>query len=144
MSQQTAIIVLPSGDPSAIGDSSEYTLPNINLHLEREAHYECALIDVSFGNPGITNNSVYILLDFLEYSYIGSNQFQVLYKTEPMIFDQATKPLYYEKEKGTIIQWHKVTNNNINSIKVTIEQSTGEPIDNSQFSTITILIRRIE
>lgn len=138
------IIVLPSGDPSSIGDNSEWILPNLNLELEDDGEYECALIDISFGNPGMTNNSVYVFLDFLDYSFIGTNQFQVLYKTEPMTTDPGMKPLFYEKETGSIIQWHKVAKKNISSVKVTVQQSTGDPIDIGFFTTLTIVIRRVE
>jgi hypothetical protein len=137
------IIVLPSGDQSATGSASEFTLNNVNLGLDPDGDYMCALVDVSFGNPGPTNNSVYILVDFLDYSFIGGDQFPLLYKTQPMIDDAGQKPLYYEKELGTIHQWHHISNNSINNIKVTIEQSTGEPINESFFSTLTIVIKRI-
>jgi hypothetical protein len=137
------IVVLPSGDPSAIGDAGNWILPNINLELDPQGEYEAALIDISFGNPGVTFNSVYVFLDFLDYSFIGSNQYQVLYKTAPMTWEPSAVPFYYEKETGTIHQWHKIIKKSINSVKCTVQQSTGDPVNTGYFTTITLAIRRI-
>lgn len=138
------IITLPSGDQNAIGDASNFTIPMPQpINLPHEGLYEVALIDVSFTNPGKTQNSVYILCDLVDYSIVGSTKVQILYKTEPMIDTDAALPIYYMKEDGSLVQWRKIYKNSFNSINVRIQESTGAPIPNTYFSTVTIVIKRI-
>jgi hypothetical protein len=138
------IITLPSGDVNAIGDASNYsiTLPQ-PINLNHSGLYEVALIDVSFSNPGNTQNSVYILCDLVDYSVVGSSKVQILYKTEPMLETTTSKSIYYMKEDGSLVQWRKLYKNSFNSINVRLQESTGTPIPNTHFSTVTIVIKRV-
>ena len=138
------IITLPSGDPNSIGNAGNYTIPMPQpVNLEHNAYYEVALVDVSFSNPGNTQNSVYILCDLVDYSIVGSSKVQILYKTEPLLQTTTALPIYYMKEEGSLVQWRKIYKNSFNSINVRIQQSTGAPIPNTYFSTLTIAIKRV-
>ncbi len=146
MDSNQLIITLPSGDSKTIGNASHYTVPlSGGVDLDHKGIYECALIDVSFPNSGVTNNSYYIFMDILEYSYVGSRKLQILYKTEPSQISAVDKPMIYMKEEGSLIQWRPLAIRNFNSITVTIQESNGTPIPISSvlFSTVTICIRRI-
>lgn len=126
------ILVLPAGDVSAIGNNADYTIPNINLSLDPKGVYEASLIDCSFPNPGSTNNSVFISVDFLDNQLIGNNYFPILYKTQPMTqpvdSNEDSTKIHYEKELGSIQQWRRLTKTFIDNIRVRIYQSDGTNI----------------
>ena len=139
------ILTLPSGDVNAIGDASNYTIPLPQpINLPYEGFFECALVDISFSNPG-GNNSVFILCDLVDYSIVGSSKVQILYKTEPMKQTPTALPIFYYNEVGSVVQWRKLYKNSFNSINVRIQQSTGVPIPNTatDFATLTIAIKRV-
>ena len=136
------ILALPSGDPNASGTASDFTIFGVDLSLDPEGSYECALIDCSFPNPYQgTPVSVFILVDFIEYQFVGSNKLQVLYKTSPI--SSFSQTLYYEKEQGTIVQWRQLQKHDINNVRVQVQTSTGASVPNSGFSIITLAIRRV-
>lgn len=141
------ILVLPSGDPSAIGTPSDFTIQNINLSLDPKGVYQASLIDVSFANPGASLNSVFVSVDFLENQLVGNKYYPILYKTAPMTTpidnnDPATK-VHYEKEVGTIQQWRQVQKTFIDNIRVQINQSTGTPVPHTSYSMVQLMIQRI-
>jgi len=138
------IITLPSGDPNSTGNAANFTVPMPQpINLDPRGKYEAALIDVSFSNSGNTGNSVFILCDLVDFSIVGSSKVQILYKTEPMIQTTTALPVYYMKEEGSLVQWRPLYKNSFNSINVKIQQSTGVPIPLTNFSTLTIVIKRI-
>jgi hypothetical protein len=143
------IITLPSGDVNASGNAGDYTIYGIDLQLEPDGVYECALIDASFPNPknGIAPITCFVFLDFLEYAILGSNRYQLLYKTQPITESQGILPVYYEKETGTIQQWRQVQKKDINSVRVQIQTSTGVNVSTlgppATFSIVQVSIKRI-
>ncbi len=143
------ILTLPSGDVNASGNAGDYTIFGVDLQLEPDGVYECALVDCSFPNPktGTSPITCFVFLDFLEYAVLGSNRFQVLYKTQPINTSQGTLPVYYEKEIGTIQQWRQVQRKDINSVRVQIQTSTGQNVATvgpaNTFSIVQVCIRRI-
>jgi hypothetical protein len=138
------ILTLPSGDVNALGNAGNYIIPLAQpVNLDHSGLYEVALIDISFSNPGNTQNSVYVLCDLVDYSVVGSTKVQILYKTEPMLQTTTGLPIYYMKEDGSLVQWRKLYKNSFNSINIRIQESTGTPIPNTHFSTVTIVIKRI-
>lgn len=138
------ILTLPSGDPNASGNASDFTIYGIDLSLENEGVYECALIDCSFPNPNTTSTptTCFITMDLVEYTIVGSNRVQLLYKTQPIKETNLTLPVYYEKEIGTIQQWRKIQKHDINSIRVQIQTSNGNTMGTG-YSIIQIAIRRV-
>ena len=143
MDTKYTLLTLPSGDPTATGTAGDYTLNIPILQLDSDGEYEIALVDVSFPNPGATGNSVYILCDLCDYSTVGSTKTDLLYKTEPMNTSAGSLPLYYLKETSSIIQWRYMSKYNINNVHVRIQESTGTPVPNVGFSTLTVAIRRV-
>lgn len=143
------ILTLPSGDVNASGNAGDFTIYGVDLQLEQEGEYECALVDCSFPNPQTTSVPItcFIFLDFLEYGVVGSNRTQILYKTQPVASTQTTLKVYYEKELGTIQQWRKVQRKDINSIRVQIQTSTGANVatlgPSNTFSIVQVCIRRV-
>ncbi len=119
------------------------------ISLEADGVYECALVDCSFPNPKNTAEAVscFVFMDFLDYAIVDSNRSQLLYKTQPITASQSTTPVYYEKEIGTIQQWHRIQRKDINSIRVQIQTSTGKNVSTvgpaNTFSIVQVCIRRI-
>lgn len=143
------ILTLPSGDVNASGNAGDFTIFGVDLQLEPDGVYECALVDCSFPNPknGTSPITCFVFLDFLEYAVLGSNRFQLLYKTQPINTSQGTLPVYYEKETGTIQQWRQVQRKDISSVRVQIQTSTGQNVATvgppNTFSIVQVCIRRI-
>lgn len=139
-------LILGSGDLNASGTASDFTIYSVDLSLDPEGQYVCALIDASFPNPVITTTapkSCFIQVDFIEYQIVGSNKFQLLYKTAPITVSSTTNPLYYEKEVGNLIPWRAVENKHIFNIRVQITASDGSAIPNTNFSIIQLVIKRV-
>jgi len=141
------ILLLGSGDAAATGTASDFTLYGVDLSLDPSGLYVCSLIDASFPNP-VTNianpKSCFIQVDIIEYQYVGSDKFQLLYKTQPITTSNTTLPIYYEKETGTIIPWRGVEQKHIFNIRVQITASDGTPIPNTGYSIIQLMIKRVE
>lgn len=141
------ILILGSGDVNATGTAGEFTVPVSGLKLDPKGEYYAALIDVSFSNPGATNNSIFVTCDLVENQRIGQNYSPILYKTKPMIVERdptkTTTLVYYEKENPTL-QWRKVERHQtINNIRITISESDGTPIPNDKFSLVQLMIKRL-
>ena len=139
-------LILGSGDPNSTGSASDFTIFSVDLSLDGNGSYICALIDASFPNPvtvSTSPKSVFIQVDFIEYQIVGSNKFQLLYKTAPITQTLTALPLYYEKEMGNLIPWRSVENKHIFNIRVQITASDGTPVPNTNFSIIQLMIKRV-
>jgi hypothetical protein len=143
------ILTLPSGDINASGNAGDFTVYGVDLSLEQDGMYECALIDCSFPNPQTTATPLtcFIFLDFLDYGIVGSNRSQVLYRTQPLTSSQTSVKVYYEKETGTIQQWRNVQRKDINSVRVQIQTSTGVNVASlgpaNTYSIVQVCLRRV-
>lgn len=141
------ILLLASGDETAMGTNSDYSLP-VDIKLDPGSEYECSLIDCSFSNPGATGNSVFISVDFIGQIPINNTYYNILYRTRPMtqeiVENEFSSGIYYEKEIGSIQQWKRIAKTNINNVRVQITQSTGEYVPNDKYSLIQLAIRKVQ
>lgn len=130
-------VLLNSGGPGVTGPAGfkagDFTT-QLSQAMILNGTWEACLVEVVFRNPfhgvtGLTPVSIYVLCDMLDNSYVANNQQPLLFATRPIGPDD---PLYISiQHTSTITQWKRINRQNVQSIRIIVQDSTGNIINDA-------------
>jgi hypothetical protein len=142
MDFETQIIYLASGDPTAIGSNSDFTLQLAQPLNLVQGKYEVLLVDASCAKPVSTPRSLFFYLDLVDGVMLGSSTYPLLFKSPP-VSDPGTGNALFIVPQGTFNRWVPCQPRVYRSVRVWITDSTGASISTGFESILTIAIRRV-
>ncbi len=120
----------PDFNPVGAGMAGDFTT-QLTTPMILKGKWECVLVSAAFMRPKVVPRSVFIYLDFLDLSVVGSNEEQYLFVTEPILTTAPTDLTPFSvKHTTTVVQWKPVNKMQIQSIRCRIVDTTGQSIPN--------------
>jgi hypothetical protein len=137
---QVLTVVCGSGDASVIsGKPSDFTV-RLAIPITLTGRWEAICKSVSFPKPK-GNNSVFVYLDSLEDSSIGSQAAPLLMRTRPIRSDDES--VVFIEETSTVLAWKQVRDTVLQTLHFRIEESDGTPVPNKAYSIVELALRKV-
>lgn len=138
-SNHLTFIAVPSGDTTAIGNASNFTVQIPPISLGDPNNYVVALADITYHSPG-AGTSVYVSCDLAQPVRTGSQWTNTLMRLPP----SSAAGLVHWEPTSSLIHWRPLSRSEASSIQITLTDSTGALLPYSGFyTTVTLAIKRI-